>query len=113
MGDKPGPIVITGAPSDSGGSSGSSDSSSSSSSSGSSAPAVDPVVARKVALFQSIYMSLWGEPATENYLKGFKDMNSYEFALNERMKPAWLQTKAFKDQFANGSDLFKQIGIGS
>ncbi len=62
-------------------------------------------------MFQSIYSALWGEPATEAYLKQFHDLNSYEFALQERQKPAWLQTKAFKDQFAGGASLLKQLGI--
>lgn len=80
-----------------GSSSGSSGSSSSSSSSGSSAPAVDPIVAQKEALFRSIYIDLWGEPPTVDYLKAAANsgMNSYEFEQHERMKPAFQNTPTY------------------
>jgi hypothetical protein len=113
----PGDFEPTPPPGDGGGSGGSGGSSgssgSSSSSSGSSEPAVDPIVARREAMFQSIYMSLWGEPATEGYIKSIAKggLNSYEFSLMERSKPAWQQTKAFKDAFAARAGVLKQIGL--
>lgn len=79
---------------------------------GSSAPAVDPITAQRMNMFQQIYMQLWGEPAPEAYLKSAANggLNSYEFALQERSKPAWTQTKAFKDAFTSKASLAVQMG---
>ena len=79
---------------------------SSSSSSGSSAPAVDPVVAQKESLFRSIYISLWGEPPTEAYLKAAATggLNAFEFEEHERHKPAFQKTETY----AKEADSFLQ-----
>lgn len=70
---------------------------SSSSSSTPSAPPVDPVVAEKESLFKSIYLSLWGEPPTQDYIMAAakSGMNSYEFEQHERAKPAFAQTPTY------------------
>jgi len=117
MGDKPdtGPIIISdpGSTSDSG-PSGSSGSSGSSSSGGSSEPAIDPVVAQKMNLFQSIYMGLWGEPATEAYLKSAANsgLNTWEFAAAERAKPAWADTDAYKKKAEDLATMLANLGVG-
>lgn len=77
----------------------------------SSAPAVDPIQARREAMLQQIYMELWGEPAPESYIKANSNMNSYEFALNERAKPAWIQTKAFKDSYNGVAGMLSRLGV--
>lgn len=80
---------------------------------GSSAPAVDPIQARREAMFQQVYMQLWGEPATEAYIKQAANggLNSYEFALQEKSKPAWIQTKAFKDAYDGVAGMLSRLGI--
>lgn len=73
----------------------------------------DAQARRKAATFASIYEQLWGEPATENYIvqQVNQGLNSYEFALNERQKPAWLMSKAFKDTLASRVSLFHSLGL--
>jgi hypothetical protein len=129
LGDGPGGFEINlgGGGGDSGGSSGGGSSSSSggssgsgsgSSSSGSSAPAPDPffsnkIKAQKFSTFQSTYMSLWGEPATEDYLKNAvnQGMNVWEFAAQERHKPAYRQTKTYRDRGSDLAELLHGLGI--
>jgi len=112
MGDRPdeGGIVID-LPGDGGSSGGSS--SSSSSSSGSSAPAIDPIVAKRMALFSSIYLSIWGEPATDAYLRSAanRGWNSYEFAVNERSKPAYLMSRNFEESFDSRGSFLANLGV--
>src|SRR5437868_2086867 len=78
------------------------------------APKVDPVIAEKESLFQSIYVKLWGEPATEAYLKAAANSgeNTWEFTARERAKPEWADTKAYKDQAQSIADLLTQLGLG-
>lgn len=105
--------------SSSGGSSGGSSSSGSSSSpsGGSSTPPdpfkSDPVKARKLAEFQSVYSSLWGEPATEEYLKAAVQagLNRWEFEDRERHKPAFIKTNTYRDQASSLEDLLAQLGV--
>lgn len=94
-------------------SSSTSSSSSSSSSSGSSAPKVDPIVQRRMAMFQTVYTQLWGEPATEAYLKAAANsgMNSWEFARQERNKPAWADTGAYKKKTEELATLLANLGL--
>jgi hypothetical protein len=80
-------------------------------SSDSSAPAVDPIQARREAMLQQIYMQLWGEPAPESYIKSSSNLNSYEFALQEKSKPAWIQSKAFKDAYDGVAGMMSRLGI--
>lgn len=73
----------------------------------------DAVKRQKATTFAQVYQQLWGEPATEEYLMkavsaGF---NVYEFALQERSKPAWTQSKAFKDAFSARAAMLKQLGV--
>jgi hypothetical protein len=102
--------------SSSGGSSSSSGSSGGSSSGGSSAPAdpftVDPVKRQKLSMFQSVYTSLWGEPATEDYLKAAVNagFNQHEFEMRERRKPAFVKTEAFRDQASSLAEIALQVG---
>lgn len=107
MPENPGEFEPTPPPGDGGGGGGSDDSPSAPS-----APAVDPITAQRMNMFQQIYMQLWGEPAPEAYLKSAANggLNSYEFALQERSKPAWTQTKAFKDAFTSKASLVVQMG---
>jgi hypothetical protein len=109
-----------GAGGSSGGSSGSSGGSSSggSSSSGSSsstpaAPPVDPRIAELESLFRSAYISLWGEPPTEAYVKqaAHSGMNTTEFIQRERMKNDWQFTKAYKDAAKGLFDAIRQMGV--
>jgi len=112
---EPEPIPGAGSGGDSdSGSSSSSGSSGSSSSGGSSEPAVDPVVAQKMNLFQSIYMGLWGEPATEAYLKAAANsgLNTWEFAAAERAKPAWADTDAYKSKADELATMLANLGVG-
>lgn len=78
-----------------------------------SAPAVDPLTAQRMNMFQQLYMQLWGEPAPETYLKSAANggLNSYEFALQERSKPAWIQSKAFKDSYDGLAGTLSRLGI--
>lgn len=87
---------------------------SSSSSGGSSEPKVDPVVAQKMNLFNQIYMQLWGEPATEAYLKAAANsgMNTWEFARAEREKPAWADTDAYKKKADDLATMLANLGVG-
>jgi len=83
---------------------------------GSSAPAdpfhTDPVKARKLSEFQSVYTSLWGEPATEEYLKHaiLAGANRWEFEDHERKKPAFRKTKTYRDQGSSLAGLVEQLG---
>ena len=78
-----------------------------------SAPPVDPVIARKMADFQAIYIQLWGEPATEAYLKSLanKGLNRWEFEELERNKPAFRRTETYRDQGSSLAELLAQLGV--
>lgn len=100
---------------DSGGSSGGGSSSSSSSSSsggGGGGGTSDPRLAQLEALMRSAYIGLWGEPPTEGYIKqaAHSGMNVTEFVHRERMKEAWSDTKAFKDQFKSLLGALRNMG---
>ena len=75
---------------------------------------MDPVVARRMAMFSSIYQQLWGEPATEAYLKSAANsgMNSWEFAAAERAKPAWADTDVYKKKSEELATLLANLGVG-
>lgn len=81
--------------------------------SSSSEPAVDPVIAQKMSLFRSSYIALWGEPPTEAYLKSAatSGLNLAEFTLQEKLKPAYLTTKSFRDGFGSRRDMLAQAGV--
>lgn len=118
MGDRPdsGPIVINGGGGGDGGGGSDSGSTSGGSSTGGSAPAappVDPIVARRESMFQQLYMQLWGEPATEAYIKSAANsgLNSWEFAAREKAKPEWSQTEAYKKQAQSLADMIRGWGI--
>ena len=114
---------------DSGGSSGggssSGGSSDSGSSSGSSAPAEpkDPYDAwytklasmdkQRVPILQSVYQSLWGEPAPLAVLQAAieQGLNRWEFEEVQKKNPAWWKTDAAQDA-AHPMDLFlEQLGL--
>ena len=80
----------------------------------SSEPKVDPVVAQKMNLFQSIYIGLWGEPATEAYLKSAVNsgVNTWEFAAAEREKPAWATTDVYKNKAEELATMLANLGVG-
>jgi hypothetical protein len=75
---------------------------------------VDPIVAQKMSLFRSIYMQLWGEPATEAYLKSAaaSGMNTWEFARAERNKPAWADTDVYKKKTEDLATMIANLGVG-
>jgi hypothetical protein len=110
-------VNLGGGGSDGGGSSSpsssSSTSSSSSSSSGSSAPAVDPVEAAKASAFQSVYQSLWGEPATQEYLKAavHAGLNVWEFQERERHKPAFRKTQTYRNEAESWAKMLHGLGV--
>ena len=58
----------------------------------------DAVAREKAAAFAQAYMELWGEPATEAYLMKAVNagLNTWEFAAQERAKPEWANTPAYK-----------------
>jgi hypothetical protein len=74
---------------------------------------VDPVVAQKKQAFATIYMQLWGEPATDGYLTAAakSGMNIWEFALRERQKPAYFTTKSGKDAVFGWVEKMAQAGL--
>jgi len=76
-------------------------------------PKVDPVVQQKMSAFASIYMQLWGEPATEAYLKSAANsgMNTWEFAAAEREKPAWATTDVYQKKAADLATLLANLGV--
>jgi hypothetical protein len=59
--------------------------------------------------FAQVYQDIWGEPETENYLiKAVNEgLNVWEFALQERQKPAFAQTNTFKDVFSRWAELLQ------
>lgn len=67
-----------------------------------------------MAEFQSIYTSLWGEPATEAYLKKAANagLNRWEFEEIEMNKPAFRKTKTYKDKYSSFDDLVATVGAG-
>jgi hypothetical protein len=100
----------------SGGGSTSSSTSSSSSGSSSSAPAapkVDPVEAAKASAFQSIYQALWGEPATQEYLKAavHAGLNVWEFQERERHKPAFRKTQTYRNEAEAWAKMLHGLGV--
>jgi len=129
MGDKPddGPIVINMPGGTTGGStSGGSTSGGSTSSGGSSAPAAPPmdiyvsdefkqdaVKRQKMQSFAGIYQQLWGEPATEAYLAQAVNagLNTWEFAEQEKSKPAFSKTETYKKQAQSLADLLSNLGV--
>jgi hypothetical protein len=115
----------SGGGSSSGGSSSGGSSDSGSSSSGSSAPAEpqDPYEAwygkigaidkKRVSVFDSVYQSLWGEPAPLAVLQAAvaQGMNRWEFEEAQKRNPAWWKTDAAQDA-AHPMDLFlEQLGL--
>jgi len=97
---------------------GSGGSSGGSSGGGSSSPPPDPffqdkVKAQKYAMFQGVYNSLWGEPATEDYLKKVVNagLNRWEFEEGERQKPAFRRTETYRDQGSSLAELLGQLGV--
>jgi hypothetical protein len=72
----------------------------------------DPVKARKLSEFQSVYTQLWGEPATEEYLKNAinQGANRWEFAEHERKKPAFRKTKTYRDDASARAELLHNLG---
>jgi hypothetical protein len=123
----------SGGGSSSGGSSGgsssggstSSDTTTTSSSSGSSAPPEpkDPyaqwyenqgaIDKKRVAVFDSIYQTLWGEPAPLAVLQAAvnQGLNKWEFEEAQKRNPAWWKTDAAQDA-AHPMDLFlEQLGL--
>ena len=90
------------------------DQGSSTSSSAPAEPKIDPVVAQKMNLFQSIYIGLWGEPATESYLKSAVNsgVNTWEFAAAEREKPAWATTDVYKNKAEELATMLANLGVG-
>ena len=132
MGDKPddGPIVINlpgGTTGDSdGGTSGGGSTSGGSTSGGSSAPAAPPmdiyvsdefkqdaVKRQKMQSFAQLYQQLWGEPATEAYLAQAVNagLNTWEFAEQEKSKPAFSKTETYKKQAQSLADLLSNLGV--
>jgi len=85
--------------------------SSSGSSSGSSG--MDPVEAAKMSDFGSIYKELWGEPATEEYLRAAvkKGWNIWEFEDHERHKPAFLKTDTARTEAEGYFEFLRNAGI--
>ena len=96
-----------------------------SSSSGSSAPAEpkDPYDAwytklasmdkQRVPILQSVYQSLWGEPAPLAVLQAAVEqgLNRWEFEEVQKKNPAWWKTDAAQDS-AHPMDLFlEQLGL--
>lgn len=63
--------------------------------------------------FSTIYMQLWGEPATEDYLRqaAQSGMNIWEFALRERSKPAYFTTKSGKDSIFSWVEKMASAGL--
>jgi hypothetical protein len=87
--------------------------SSSSSGGGSAEPKVDPIEARKLAEFQSVYSQLWGEPATEAYLKNLisKGFNRWEMEDYERNKPAFMKTETYRDEATSLAEMLAGMGV--
>lgn len=81
---------------------------------GSSAPKVDPIIARRMAAYQTVYQSIWGEPADEAYLKSAANqgLNVWEFAYQERTKPAFFGSKVYNDKADQWVSLLKSLGAG-
>jgi hypothetical protein len=89
---------------------------------GSSAPPVDTYVSdifkqdavkrEKASTFAQIYMNLWGEPATEEYLIAAvnEGLNAFEFTEREKQKPAFAKTPLYKETALSLRDLISQIG---
>jgi hypothetical protein len=73
----------------------------------------DAVKRTKATSFAQVYQQMWGEPATEEYIMSAVNdgLNVWEFADNERHKPAFVTTKTFKDGFGSIVDLLKQLGV--
>jgi hypothetical protein len=71
------------------------------------------VKARKLSEFGSVYSSLWGEPATEEYLKAAvgNGLNRWEFEARERSKPAFRKTKTYRDQASSIAETLNGMGF--
>jgi hypothetical protein len=87
-----------------------------SSSSGSSAPSgpkYSPDVMRRMQLLQQMYISIWGEPATEEYLaqSAKAGLNQWEFAYQERVKPAYFLSPDYKKKEDSWATLLHQLGV--
>jgi hypothetical protein len=72
----------------------------------------DKVKAQKFSMFQSVYTALWGEPATEDYLKAAVNagLNQHEFNMRERRKPAFVKTEAYRNQASELAEIVNQVG---
>lgn len=72
----------------------------------------DPITARRIGMYQSVYQSIWGEPATEAYLKtaANQGLNVWEFAFQERSKPAYFSSKTYDDKADYWVGVLKQLG---
>ena len=92
---------------------GNTDTTTTTTSSGPSAPPVDPIIARRESMYQQVYSAIWGEPATEDYLKqaANEGLNIWEFAYRERTKPAFFGSKTYKDKADQWVSLLKQMGV--
>jgi hypothetical protein len=73
----------------------------------------DRVKAQKFSMFQSEYAQLWGEPATEDYIKAAVNagLNKWEFASRERQKPAFRHTETYRDKASALAELLHQLGL--
>ena len=74
----------------------------------------DAVKRTKMQQFAQIYQQLWGEPASEGYLIQAVNsgMNTWEFARQERNKPAWADTGAYKKKADELATLLANLGVG-
>ena len=64
--------------------------------------------------FQSVYQQLWGETATEAYIKSAinKGLNVWEFADKERHKPAWFRrSEAARDKSSSLAKMLHDLGV--
>jgi hydroxypyruvate isomerase len=64
-------------------------------------------------MFQSVYTQLWGEPATEAYLKAAAKagLNVTEFAWRERHKPEFVQSESFRNKASSLADMLHSMGV--
>lgn len=66
-----------------------------------------------MAEFQAVYTQLWGEPATEAYLKNLinKGFNRWEMEDFERSKPAFARTETYREEASNLAELLGNMGV--
>lgn len=67
---------------------------------------------QRMAMLQSVYSQIWGEPATEAYLRKAvnQGLNIWEFAFRERQKPAYFGSKPYKDKADEYASLIHSMG---